>query len=256
MKKTLLLILVLTAPMWGAEKIYEANFQLYVGAYESEQAGHVIISLPPGQFTPMMGLGLVEDLQKTFHLKEMKLISAPKVQIQENRAATIRQGVQGVGKLVPFDSFTLKLTPISSEGETVHIRFSVAIEDKPATTMEFVTRQDTPVTLANRLNGHILFVICTIEERDCKTSRPELLTKTDPVYPPEMKAAGVSGTVILEVKIDADGKPADVKVVQSPAPELAQAAVDAVKQWKWKPAVMNGKAVAVVSNITVRFALH
>lgn len=256
MKKMVLLILVTTAPCLFAGDIFNVDFQLYVGAYESDQPGHVIVSLAPGQFTPMMGLGLVEDLQKTFQLKEMDLISSPRVQVQLNRAAKIQQGVKMEGKQLPFNSFTLEVTPVASEGETLHLRLGVSIEDKSPTTMEFVTRQGVPVTLANRLDGHILFVICTVEKADRQSPSPELIEKVNPVYPAELKKAGVSGTVVLEVKIDKQGSPVTIKAIQSPAPELAQAAIDAVKQWKWKPTVIDGKAVDVTSTITVKFVLQ
>jgi TonB family protein len=256
MKKLVLLILFFTASWLFAGDVYNAYFQLYVGAYESDQPGHVIVSLAPGQFTPMMGLGLVGDLQKTFQLKEMNLISAPKMQVRLNRKAKIMQGVQAEGKTLPFNNFTLELTPVASEGETVHLRLSVSIEDKTPTTMEFVTRRGVPVTLANRLNGHILFVICTIEEEAGQSPSPELSEKVNPVYPPEMKKAGVSGTVVLEVRIDKQGKPIKITPIKSPAPELAQAAIDAVKQWSWKPTVIDGKAVEVTSTITVKFVLQ
>ncbi len=256
MKKLVLPILLLTASWLFAGDMYDAYFQLYLGAYESDQPGHVIVSLAPGQFTPMMGLGLVGDLQKTFQLKEMNLISAPKVQVQLNRTAKIEQGVQQEDKTLPFNNFALELTPVASEGGTVHLRLSVSIEDKAPTTMEFVTRQGVPVTLANRLDGHILFVICTLEKADRQSPSPELIEKVNPVYPAELKKAGVSGTVVLEVKIDKQGKPVTIKAIQSPAPELAQAAIDAVKQWKWKPTVIDGKAVDVTSTITVKFVLQ
>jgi TonB family protein len=255
MKRLIVLILFSIAPYLFAGDVFVADFQLYVGSYKSDQPGHVVVSLAQGQFTPMMGIGLVEDLQKTFQLKEMNLLSSPRVEVELNRTAKIGQGVQKEGQPLPFNNFTLVLTPIASEGDTVHLRLSVSIEDKAPTTMEFVARQGVPVTLANRLNGHILFVICTVENKDRQSPHPELLEKVNPVYPEELKKAKVSGTVILEVKIDKQGKPVTIKAIESPAPELSQAAIDAVKQWKWKPAVMKGKVVEVTSTITVRFAL-
>jgi len=73
-----------------------------------------------------------------------------------------------------------------------------------------------------------------------------------PIYPEIAKQAKVSGAVVIEATIDKDGKVADTKVVKS-APLLEQAAVDAVRQWEYKPSMQNGKPVPVVMTVTVNF---
>jgi TonB family protein len=85
------------------------------------------------------------------------------------------------------------------------------------------------------------------------TVRPPVKIKdVQPVYPEIAKQAKVSGIVIIEATIDAEGKVADTKVLRS-APLLEQAAVDAVRQWEYKPSMQNGKAVPVVMTVTVNF---
>src|SRR5262249_3032982 len=71
-----------------------------------------------------------------------------------------------------------------------------------------------------------------------------LISQVVPVY------AGVQGTVLLEAEISRDGIVENVKVI-SGNPTLTQAAMDAVKQWKYKPTLLNGQPVAVVTTITV-----
>ena len=80
------------------------------------------------------------------------------------------------------------------------------------------------------------------------------LVDVRPVYPPEAQAARVQGIVILEAVIGTDGHIRDVKVLQS-IPLLDQAAIDAVKQWVYSPALMNGQPVAVAITVTVNFTL-
>jgi TonB family protein len=75
-----------------------------------------------------------------------------------------------------------------------------------------------------------------------------------PVYPPEAEAGGVQGVVIIDARIDVDGCVRNAEVVRS-VPELDQAAIDAVTQWEFSPTVLNGKPIAVLLTITVRFAL-
>jgi TonB family protein len=81
-----------------------------------------------------------------------------------------------------------------------------------------------------------------------------LLNKVDPVYPPLAKQARIQGTVILQVVISKSG---DIENVQlfSGHPLLAPAAIDAVKQWKYKPYLLNGEPIEVETRVKVNFTL-
>lgn len=81
-----------------------------------------------------------------------------------------------------------------------------------------------------------------------------VLRKTAPVYPAEAKAARVQGVVHLSAIIGSDGAVQQVIVLDGPA-ELTQAAVEAVKQWVYKPTLLNGNPVQVETNIDVNFTL-
>jgi len=81
-----------------------------------------------------------------------------------------------------------------------------------------------------------------------------LLTQpVDPVYPDSAKASGQRGSVLLQVLIGRDGAVQDGKFLQGSL-VFARAAIDAVKQWHFKPYSMNGRAVSVQSVITLKFA--
>lgn len=81
---------------------------------------------------------------------------------------------------------------------------------------------------------------------------PVKIKDVQPVYPAIAKQAKVGGVVVIEATIDAEGKVADTKVLKS-APLLEQAAVDAVRQWEYRPSMQNGKPVPVVMTVTVNF---
>jgi TonB family protein len=83
---------------------------------------------------------------------------------------------------------------------------------------------------------------------------PVKIKDAKPEYPQEAKDAGVQGIVILDATIDEQGDVANVRVVRS-VPMLDQAATDAVRQWKFQPALLNGKPVAVIVTMTVNFTL-
>lgn len=74
----------------------------------------------------------------------------------------------------------------------------------------------------------------------------------EPVYPEIARRAGVTGVVILEAVIDPHGNVTDVNVLRS-IPLLDEAAIDAVRQWKYEPTLLNGVPVPIVMTVTVRF---
>ncbi|MFZ0541487.1 MAG: energy transducer TonB, partial [Candidatus Sulfotelmatobacter sp.] len=79
-----------------------------------------------------------------------------------------------------------------------------------------------------------------------------LAQPVDPVYPDAAKASGQKGSVVLQVLIGRDGAVQDAKFLQGSL-VFARAAIDAVKQWRFKPYSMNGRAVSVQSVITLNF---
>ncbi len=79
-----------------------------------------------------------------------------------------------------------------------------------------------------------------------------LLQPVNPPYPEAAKAGGQRGTVVLEVLIGRDGTVEDAKFFQGSL-VFARAAIDAVKQWRFKPYTLNGRVVSVHSVITLNF---
>jgi protein TonB len=81
-----------------------------------------------------------------------------------------------------------------------------------------------------------------------------LIHDVPPQYPPEAGRARLEGPVVLMAVIGQDGSVKDVRV-ESGLPILAQAAIDAVKQWRYKPYLIDGEPVEVDSRITINFTL-
>jgi TonB family protein len=81
-----------------------------------------------------------------------------------------------------------------------------------------------------------------------------LLSQVAPVYPPIAKTAHISGTVLLHCLIGKDGSVETLEYVSGP-PLLMKAALDAVRQWKYKPMSLNGQPVRVDTTVSVVFML-
>jgi protein TonB len=84
---------------------------------------------------------------------------------------------------------------------------------------------------------------------------PRRIVDVPPAYPAVAQRARVEGVVILEAVIDTQGRVTSVRVLRSIA-LLDQAAVDAVKQWRFTPAFLNAEPVPVVMTVTVNFTLQ
>ncbi len=77
-----------------------------------------------------------------------------------------------------------------------------------------------------------------------------------PIYPASAESAGIAGTVLLRAVISTDGGIMGLTVLSSPDPMLADAAVEAVRQWRYLPTLLNGQPVEVVTTISVNFRLE
>jgi TonB family protein len=81
----------------------------------------------------------------------------------------------------------------------------------------------------------------------------KLIYKVDPIYPETAKAASLSGEVVLVVTINEEGFVSDIKAVEG-HPVLSDAAVAAVRQWRYSTTLLNGKPVPVTTKVTVSFS--
>lgn len=82
-----------------------------------------------------------------------------------------------------------------------------------------------------------------------------LLTKVQPHYPEEARRNHIQGDVVLRALIDEHGN-VEGATLEAGDPVLASSAIDAVKQWKYKPYLLNNQPIAMATQVTVRFELE
>jgi protein TonB len=87
-----------------------------------------------------------------------------------------------------------------------------------------------------------------------KITAPALVHRVEPRYPDFAVAAKIGGTVILEATVGADGEVDDIRVLRS-VRFLDQAAIEAVKQWRYSPLVLNGVATPFILTVTLSFRI-
>uniref|UniRef100_Q01X37 TonB family protein n=1 Tax=Solibacter usitatus (strain Ellin6076) TaxID=234267 RepID=Q01X37_SOLUE len=84
----------------------------------------------------------------------------------------------------------------------------------------------------------------------------KLITKVNPEYPADLKQQGVTGSVVIRAIISKTGDILNAQVINTVHPGLAQAALDAVKQWRYQPTLLNGQPVEVITTVTIAFELE
>lgn len=84
---------------------------------------------------------------------------------------------------------------------------------------------------------------------------PALVHRVEPIYSPLAVRANVTGTVILEAIVDADGRVTDVQVLRSGHRLLDDAAIAAVQQWRYSPLVLNGLRESFILTVVLSFQL-
>ncbi len=85
-------------------------------------------------------------------------------------------------------------------------------------------------------------------------SEGNLIRKVQPLYPPLARSARIQGTVVLQAIISKQGSIENLKVL-SGHPMLVSAAIDAVRQWRYQPYILNNEPVEVETQVTVNFSL-
>ncbi|MGA8089342.1 MAG: M56 family metallopeptidase [Terracidiphilus sp.] len=87
------------------------------------------------------------------------------------------------------------------------------------------------------------------------TMQGNVISKVTPKYPPKAKTARIQGTVVLDAVITKNGHVDSLKIVSGPS-ELQQSALDAVRQWRYKPFLLNGEPMEVETTINVVYSLE
>jgi protein TonB len=101
---------------------------------------------------------------------------------------------------------------------------------------------------------NVIRPIAAIPVRVSRSMQGYLLRRVEPIYPTMAKTVGVQGQVLIKAIISTEGKIEQAKVV-SGSPLLSSAALDAIRQWLYRPYLLNDKPVEVETEITVNFYL-
>jgi len=95
-----------------------------------------------------------------------------------------------------------------------------------------------------------------IYELEDLTRAPRPISQRAPTYPPELKRAGISGTVVLMFIVRSDGSTSNITVERSDNPAFEEPAIRAVRKWRFEPGEKDGKAVNTRVRIPIPFKVN
>ncbi len=157
-----------------------------------------------------------------------------------------------------------KILSALSRASGVEFEIAGSLPDRPVDIVVSRTRLADALTKLGR-TAHLKYRVLTpslIEVRPVLLSgigdvtAPRIASRIEPDYPEQARKNGVEGKVILQAVIDDDGSVSEVEVLNSTDDVFNDAAVDAVRQWRWEPATSDGDPVSVYFTIVVQFSLN
>lgn len=160
------------------------------------------------------------------------------------------------GRLQPvLDHLRNVLTDPESGNRRIQLTFTVR------------SQPDETAGLSTELGDDILEALAALPQPDAPAdpsnapvrigdgvAPPRKIHDVPPVYPPAAREAGVQGLVILDATIDPTGVVGDIEVLKS-VPELDEAAIAAVEQWRYEPTLVDGVPVPISMTMTINFTL-
>lgn len=190
------------------------------------------ISDPSG--TPIPDVHVLVYNPDTGAKQETTTAADGKFSLSGNVAGQYILRIEKPGLVSIFREFDLKAD------STVARDFTMTNEGAPAVADKIISTNEEPSKRV-RIGGMVM--------------SENLLTKVQPVYPTAAKSAGTQGTVEIAISISKDGVPVELRVLSSPSDDLSQSALEAVRQWRYRPTLLNGAPVAVESNVIVNYTL-
>jgi TonB family protein len=189
-------------------------------------------TLPPANFTPQLTIKAINIVGLSDDAKNQLLKSLP-----------VHEG----------DTWSLSPQSYGNIAQAVHDvdeHLTVGLNGPPSDTTLTIRTPETPLATAAAIPAAVPGQIRV----GAQVQAANLINQVRPEYPPLAKQARVQGTVTFGVTIAKDGTIANLNLISGP-PLLVQAAQQAVQQWQYKPTLLNGQPVEVVTTIDVNFTL-
>jgi protein TonB len=190
---------------------------------------------------------LPEPERATLPRGYVRVIETPRAPVSPRAPEAGRGGLKRthvfsgiVSSTIALDDVLPETGSFDEDGEGVPSGVQIGIPDYAGDWPSVETREAAEPSGPVRVGGSV--------------TAPKKTRHVNPTYPPIAAAARVQGTVVLEARIDERGEVVNLRVLVS-IPLLDAAALDAVRQWRYEPTLLNGSPVPVLMSVSVRFEL-
>ena len=202
-----------------------------------------------------------KTLKRVFNLSDVKLMTQATMKLEEDREKSHFQ-------VVVLNSRKLLLQLGTVEGKKNRFRVEVLKEDTPPRPLletDMVLPEEKSTILGFEDSGGKIYFLSfhRLKDQPAPSSpklgirtvqKPRLLYATEPQYPEEAKQAKIEGKIVINAETDINGNV--VEAVAADGPQiLREAAVNAVKQWKYEPFIIDGVKKPVTFTVVVKFRL-
>jgi TonB family protein len=205
--------------------------------------------------------------------------------IAETREMVCDEMAAGVSGSVEYAQSLLRLAALLLQGRPVRVPHAIGVFDANTLERRLMKLTETKKQIG-RLRACVSVAVCVVlgvataasavalrvgvgmqanaDSQDSKKGaahsvppgemQGNLISKVSPIYPPDAKKARIQGTVVLDAVISKTGQVDSLKVASGPS-ELQQSSLDAVRQWRYKPFLLNGDPIEVKTTISVVYSL-
>jgi TonB family protein len=202
-----------------------------------------------------------EELKRIFNLADLELVSRSRMVWQENDKMTkmgfiILNGHKfavNISSKKEKDLFKLEVIEKSETGSKELLGTEIILPETKTAVFGFEDSLKKAYFLSFHRESDKSVILQDMTE--VRLEEPRLITGASPDYPKVAKLAGIEGNVILEASTDLEGNVVDLNVIKG-QPLLRKAAMNAVKQWKYEPYRVKGKARPAAFTVTVYFRLY
>jgi TonB family protein len=261
------------AAMAGEKEGVFTVFRVLVGQPQSGEGGQAHVLAVPGPFV-FLGkspeqdakdvLQVMDRLKASYGLAQVSIAGTSAVMMTPQKEVPVAvPGTKEAAVSVPGSDIRVGVTLLDSDATKAAYAVTLTRTGEPSSQSKVVVIRGERGLIGTRDGAAAPYVFLTIEPlaypaHDGKPLPviPKLVDKVNPVYPEDARKARVAGVVILEATVGADGTVTAVKPVRSEPMGLTEAALAAVRQWRYEPARdAAGKAVETTLLVTINFLL-
>ena len=240
-------------------------FTLLVGRPDANATGESILVVPgtviaSGKAAEQQAadlLRVIDELKQAYRLPTIEPTASDVVFLKpggSGKAPSVEGGPQ------------VKVDLLALDDEKATYRLTLTEADKTLAEPTMTVRRGGRAIVGSRDGAAAPYLFLVVEPLpqtptsrtgDDSISEPKLLNRVRPTYPAEAKQTRLEGLVLIEVTIGTDGSVTSTKVLRGEPYGLTEAAIEAIKQWRYEPARNSaGKPVSAIGTVTVRFALY